>query len=57
MLLEETPSGNNLRLYPAGKPEAAVKLSRADVRAFAEFFKLLDAWDREAAEDAKKERP
>lgn len=54
MLLEETPSGNNLRLYPAGTPEAAVKLSRADIRAFAEFFELLDAWDREDAE--KKER-
>jgi hypothetical protein len=47
MLLEETPSGCNLRLYSPAKPEAAIKLSRADIQLFAEVFKLLDEWERE----------
>ena len=46
MILEDTPSGN-LRLYSPEKPDAAVRLTRADVRAVANVFELLDRWDRE----------
>jgi hypothetical protein len=49
MILQETPSGCNLRLFSPEKPEAAVVLSRADIRVFAEVFKLLDEWAREDA--------
>ena len=50
MLLEETPSGN-LRLFSPEKPEAAVRLTRGDVRAVADVFALLDRWEREDDED------
>ena len=49
MLLEETPSGN-LRLSSPDNPEAAVKLTRGELRAAAGVFALLDRWDREAGE-------
>ena len=46
MILEDTPSGN-LRLVSPDKPEAAVRLTRSDVRAAADVFALLDRWERE----------
>jgi hypothetical protein len=46
MKLEETPSGN-LVLLSREQPADRVKLSRQDVRALADFFEILDRWDRE----------
>jgi hypothetical protein len=49
MKLEETPSGN-LVLLSREQDADRVKLSRQDVRALADFFEILDRWDREDRE-------
>ncbi len=51
MELEETPSGN-WRLFSAANPKDSFRVTRADVRAIADVFALLDRWDREDAGDA-----
>ena len=48
MILEETPSGN-LRLLSPDKPNEAVRFTRADIRAIADVFALLNEWREEAS--------
>jgi hypothetical protein len=48
MILEETPSGN-LRLLSPDKPNEAVRFTRAEIRAIADVFALLNEWREEAS--------